>query len=249
MSDLSPDSRQMNRIQRLLARTLGARMLSGSLSKVVIRGHTGRRITVDRAFYRAQKLAERSTLALRLSPWAWQVGQELRNAPVAALSPLVLFRARPDDCSIHGWEQMGPPPVGCAHDGRYNRAGTSVLYLSDSEEGARLEVAAGRICIQQYAIHAPPLRIADLASEEASNLLHAAFDLAEKACVPGWSGPATYVFSQFLARSICRSGFDGFIVPGVRGSSSIRYRNVVLFSPEGTWPSWSKGPRGFRRDP
>ena len=90
MSESPPDSRQTNRIQRLLARTLGAR-LSGSLSKVVIRGHTGRRITVDRAFYRAQKLAERSTLALRLSPWAWQVGQELRNAPVAALSPLVFF--------------------------------------------------------------------------------------------------------------------------------------------------------------
>lgn len=237
----------MHRIQRLLARMLSAPMLSGSLSNVVIRGHTGRRIAVDRDFYRAQKLAERSTLALRLSPWTWRVAQELRNAPVAAMSPLVLFRARPDDSSIHGWEQMGPPGVGRAPDGRYNRAGTSVLYLSDSEEGARLEVPAGRIWIQRYVIHAPPLRIADLASEEASNLLHAAFDLAEKARVPGWSGPATYAFSQFLARSICRSGFDGFIVPGVRGSSSIRYHNVVLFRPERRF--WSTGPTGFQRGP
>jgi RES domain len=239
----------MNRIQRLLARMLGDPMIAGSLSKVVTRGHTGRRITVDRDFYIAQKLAERSTLALRLSPWAWRVVHELRNAPVVALTPLALFRARPDDCSIHGWEEMGPPPVGRAPQGRYNRAGESVLYLSNSEEGVRLEVTAGRICIQKYAIYAPPLRIADLGSERASNRLHAAFDLAEKACVPGRSGPATYAFSNFLARSICRSGFDGFIVPGVRGSSSIRYYNVVLFRPEGTWRSWSKGPTGFRRDP
>jgi hypothetical protein len=239
----------MNRIQRLLARMFGNPMFDGSLSNVVTRGHTGRRITVDGDFYRAQKLAERSTRDLRFSPWAWRVVHELRNAPVVALSPLVLFRARPDDCSIHGWEEMGPPPVGRAPDGRYNRAGESVLYLSNSEEGGRLEVAAGRVCIQQYVIYAPPLRIADLGSEGASNLLHAAFDLAEKARVPGWSGPATYAFSNFLARSICRSGFDGFIVPGVRGISSFHYTNVVLFRPEGTWRSWSKGPTGFRRDP
>lgn len=240
---------KVNRIQRLIARMLGDPMFAGSLSKVVTRGHTGRHITVDRDFYRAQTFAERSTLALRLSPWAWRVAHELRNAPVVALSPLVLFRARPDNCSIRGWEEMGPPPVGGAPDGRYNRAGESVLYLSNSEEGVRVEVAAGRICIQEYVIYAPPLRIADLGSEGASNLLHAAFDLAEKARVPGRSGPATYAFSNFLARSICRSGFDGFIVPGVRGSSSIRYYNVVLFRPERTWRSWSKGPTGFRRDP
>lgn len=216
---------------------------------VVTRGHTGRHIIVDRDFYRAQKLAERRPLALRLSPWAWRVKQELRKAPVGAQSPLILFRARPDDRCIHGWKEMGPSPVACAPDGRYNRVGESVLYLSNSEEGARLEVVTGRICIQQYVIHSPPLRIADLTSEEVSNLLHAAFDLAEKACVPGWSSPATYAFSQFLARSIRRSGFDGFIVPGVRGSSGTLYHNVVLFRPEVTWLSWSKGPTGFRRDP
>ena len=239
----------MNRVQKAFARVLGAPMSSVSLSKVVTRGNTGRRIGVDGDFYRAQKLAERSKLSLRLSPWAWRVGLELGNAPIATVSPLGLFRARPDDCSIHGWEEMGPPGVGWSPDGRYNRAGESVLYLSNSEEGARLEVAAGRVCIQEYVVNAPPLRIADLASEEASNLLHAAFDLAEKARAPGWSGPSTYVFSQFLARNICRHGFDGFLVPGVRGNSSIHYRNVVLFRPERAWRSWSKGPTGFRRDP
>jgi hypothetical protein len=228
---------------------LGDPMFAGSLSMVVTRGHTGRRITVDRDFYRAQKLAERSTLALRFSPWAWRAVHELHNASVVALSPLVLFRARPDDCSIHGWEEMGPPPVGRAPDGRYNRAGESVLYLSNSEEGVRLEVPPGRICIQQYVIYAPPLRIADLGSEGVSNLLHAVFDLAERARVQGRSGPATYAFSNYLARSICRCGFDGFMVPGVRGSSSIRYYNFVFFRPVGSWRSWSKGPTGFRRDP
>jgi len=224
--------------------------LSDSIAMEVKRGHTGRCIKVDRDFYQAQKLAERSTLALRLSPWAWRVARELRNAPAAAFSPLVLFRARPVDCSIHGWEEMGPPPNGCAPDGRYNQARTSVLYLSDSEEGARLEVNAERICIQEYAIHAPPLRVADLASGNASNLLQAAFDLAEKARVPGFEGPASYAFPQFLARWIHRAGFDGFIVPGVRGNNSgTRYRNAVLFRPAEKWREWSTGPTGFRRDP
>lgn len=222
---------------------------SDALSMKLTRGHTGRCIKIDRDFYRAQKLAGRSPLALRLSPWAWRVVRELRHAPEAVLPPLVLFRARPADCSIHGWEEMGPPPNGCAPDGRYNRARTSVLYLSDSEEGARLEVNAERMCVQEYAIHAPPLRIADLASQKASNLLQAAFDLAEKARVRGLGGPASYAFPQFLARWICRAGFDGFIVPGVRrGKSGICYRNVVLLRPAEAWREWSTGPTGFRRD-
>src|SRR5689334_22688552 len=129
---------KVNRIRRLIARMLGDPMFAGSLPKVVTRGHTGRSIAVDRDFYRAQELGERSTLRLQLSPWAWRVGHELRNAPLKPLSPLVLFRARPDDCSTHGWEEIGPPPIGLAPNGRYNRAGESVLYLSDSEEGVCL---------------------------------------------------------------------------------------------------------------
>ena len=239
----------VNRIQRLLASLFRLPSLSGSVSKVVIRGHTGRRIAVDRDFYRAQRLAARATPLLNLSPWAWRIARHLRNATVAAPSTLVLVRARPLDDSIHGWEQMGPPPVGRAPAGRYNRAGTAVLYLSTSEDSVRLEVRSGRLCLQQYNIDSSRLRIADFASAQASNLLHAAFDLAESACVPGRSGPTNYAFSQFLARRICRSGFDGFIVPGVRGNGTIRYQNVVLLHPEGRWSSWSGGRSGFRRDP
>ena len=238
----------VNRIQRLLASLFGLPSHSVSLSTVVIRGHTGRRIAVDPDFYRGQRLATSYTPLLKFSPWAWRVARHLRNAPVAASSTLVLFRARPLDDSIDGWEQMGPPPVGRAPTGRYNRAGRSVLYLSTSEEGARLEVQGGRLCFQQYSIDSSRLRIADVASAQASNLLHAAFDLAESACVPGRTGPANYAFSQFLARRLCRYGFDAFIVPGVRGNGTIRYQNLVLFHPEGKWRSWSSGHSGFRRD-
>jgi hypothetical protein len=219
-----------------------------SLSKVVTRGHTGRRIQVDSGFYRAQRLTSRKSLfPLRLLPWTRRVLRDLHKAPLVG-SPLELFRGRPRDGSIRGLEQMGPPPVGCAPDGRYNRAGESVLYLSDSEEGVRLEVTAGPICIQQFLVPAPSLRIADFAPEEVSNRVHAAFDLAERACVPGRDGPNNYAFSQLLARSIFRAGFDGFIVPGVRGNSSVRYRNVVLLKPDRAWQSWSAGPKGFRED-
>lgn len=139
------------------------------------------------------------------------------------------------------WDELPPAD--------YNRAGTSVLYLSTSEEGVRLEVRNGRLCLQRYNIDSSRLRIADFCSEQTPNLLHAAFDLAESACVPGRGGPTNYAFSQFLARRLCRSGFDGFIVPGVRGNRTIRYQNVVVFHPHGRWLDWSAGASGFRRDP
>ncbi len=160
---------------------------------------------------------------------------------------MVLIRGRPLDDSIHGWEQMGPPGAGQATPERYNRKGMPVLYLSTSEEGVRLEKPGVRLCLQQFSIDTSQLRIADFASAQASNLLHAAFDLAESEWVDG-RGHANYAFSQFLARRICRSDFDGFIVPGVRGDGTIHYQNVVLFHPEERWRSWSCRISGFRRD-
>ena len=180
----------MNRVRRLLASLFRQSSISGSLSSVVIRGHTGRRIAVDRDFYRAQRLAARSRLRRKLSPWAWRVAWDLCDAPVAAPSTLVVLRARHLEDSIHGWEQMGPPPPGRVPAGRYNPEGTSVLYLSTSEEGVRLELQGGPLCLQEYRIDTSRLRIADFASARASNRLHAAFDLAESACVPGRTGPA-----------------------------------------------------------
>src|SRR6185295_8166913 len=106
----------MNLIKRALACMRGPTPSDGSLSMKVARGHTGRRVLVDEDFYRAQTLAT-CALALWLSPWAWRVRRELRSAPLASLSRMVLFRARPDDSSIQGWEQMGPPPAGRAPDG------------------------------------------------------------------------------------------------------------------------------------
>jgi RES domain-containing protein len=216
---------------------------------VVERGHTGRRIEVGYDFYRAQKLARRPFFLLRFSPWVWRIARHLRDSPVAAPSILVLVRARPNDNSIHGWEQMGPPPLGRGPAGRYNRAGTSVLYLSTSEEGVRLELPNRRLCLQQYEIDLSRLRIADFRSTQTPDVLRAAFDLAESACVPGRNGPSNYAFSQFLASLISRLGFDGFIVPGVRGGPTTRYENVVMLHPEGSWVSWSAGASGFRRDP
>lgn len=108
----------LNRIREFLSSLFRLASPSDSLSKVVIRGHTGREIAVDHDFYRAQRLALRPRFLLRFSPWAWRIARHLRDGPVAAPSILVLLRARPDDNSIHGWEQMGPPPVGRAPAGR-----------------------------------------------------------------------------------------------------------------------------------
>ena len=51
------------------------------------------------------------------------------------------------------------------------------------------------------------------------------------------SAHATFAFSQTVAK-IVGEHFDGMIVPGVRGDSQCRYRNIVIFRPHTHWTSW-----------
>ena len=50
--------------------------------------------------------------------------------------------------------------------------------------------------------------------------------------------PNKYFKSQILAELISKSGFNGFLVPGVRGSIENRYNNLVLFDPNLQWRQW-----------
>jgi len=146
---------------------------------------------------------------------------------------------------------MGPPtPENSPKEGRYNRTGTAVLYLSTTIDGVRRELRdprEPRLCIQEYVVD--NVRIADLSSPGLPMRLQAAFELAESAGVEGRGEPATFALAHHLADSIFSCHYDGFLVPGVRGDASSRYSNLVIFLPDLHWERWSRRHTGFHRDP
>ncbi len=214
---------------------------------IVKRVHTQRRCAITAEYYAVQDLRARAAWCLATSPLALLIAKDLlTRAPVVRLADSPFFRARPStEVGAGGWAEMGPPPR-ASRAGRYNRRGHSVLYLSSTRAGVRAEIAAAALCIQEYRL--PNLRIVDLAREDLSDLICAAFDLAEGASVDGRQGSATYAFPQFLAGILRLRRIDGFLVPGVRGNGDQAYSNLVVFRPLRRWHTWSCHEAGFARD-
>jgi hypothetical protein len=163
---------------------------------------------------------------------------------------LLCVRGRRDDRKIKSWKQMGPPCPGGQPPGRYNSAlGDNVLYLADSKEGvlAELKPKSGeRTFFQWYRIPATSLQIGDFASSELSDFMTAVFDYAENEgrCCDEKKN-SEWPFSQALAKLIRQSGFDGIIVPGVRGSADRKYKNINVFAPGARWRTWALRDSGF----
>jgi len=120
-----------------------------------------------------------------------------------------------------------------------------VLYLATTPEGVRLEIAGSGapVFLQVYRIDFGTLRIADLAATSVTEFLKAAFDQAEMSMYANFGRP-DYLFSQLLAELVSDAGYDGMLVPGVRGHHRCRYENLVLFRPDG-WQEWSAREGGF----
>jgi RES domain-containing protein len=211
----------------------------------VTRSHTNRPIQVTADYYTAEKWASRRRWQLRWLAPAWRVRRALRTVNPAVGPELICFRGRKENPSIASWLDVGPPTTDAAADGRYNRQHTPALYLADSVEGVRLECSAPRLCVQEFRIDQRGLKLADLSSPLVPNVLAAAFDMAESSCVPRRAGRPDYAFSQLLATFVQKAGFDGMVVPGVRGTTSQRYRNIVVFRCA-DWRSWCCT-SGFRR--
>ena len=70
-------------------------------------------------------------------------------------------------------------------------------------------------------------------------------DNAESCNVLGRPGPNDYSYSQLVADLVRGAGFDGMLVPGVRGTGGA-YRNLVIFEPR-CWRDWSRKAEGFRQ--
>lgn len=220
--------------------------LSGSLGLDVTRGHTGRSFSVGSDYRDAETWSSVNRETIRTHPAAERFRAELQTVSVYP-GPMAFVRGRPQDNSITSWREMGPPKS-YDQDGRYAPKGITVLYLCDSIQGVVNELAnngGGGLFLQDYLLP-PSLRLANLAAPCGSEFLQGALDMAENSVVDGRVGPTGYLFSQVLAEIILETEYDGLIVPGVRGNTDFRYRNVVVFNPLDKWTAWSCQDAGFR---
>jgi len=121
---------------------------------------------------------------------------------------------------------------------RYNTEHARALYLADSEDGVRREMAAGEGTLYLIRFRPPihSLRIADFTGYPADHFLTAVFSKAEDCNVAG-RGPSNYIFSQVVAELVA-ARFDGMRVPGVRGGPGALYGNVVIFNRIDYWTDW-----------
>ena len=151
------------------------------------------------------------------------------------------------------WDMLGPPPEPhLAGEGRYNQEGTVVLYLASDVHGIIAEIGDRfpdrPIYMQEYRLP-PNLRIANFSAPGIDPFVNSVFQLAEECMVDERGGPKSYAFSQTVAAMVKGAGFDGMLVPGVRGRREEWYRNVVLFEPSKSWQGWvtkSAAPRRIR---
>jgi hypothetical protein len=221
---------------------------SGEVRAVLGRGHTGRSVPVDADYAIARAWSEAGDLAALLAhPSATRFRQELQSVPLLAGPATRFVRGRRDDGRIRSWRDMGPPK-NAPSGGRYNLPGEVVLYLCDSQSGVlrELEPLNGAVLfLQDYELDPLIVRIADFAGPQLSEFLKAVFDIAECSNVPGRPGLPDYTFSEVVACLVRQHGFDGMVVPGVRGVPNDQYCNVVVFNPQ-DWQRWSCRKRAFR---
>jgi hypothetical protein len=129
--------------------------------------------------------------------------------------------------------QFGPPPPERARRGRYNAEGTPALYLCSTRAGVVRELGPSPIgrelWIQQFRI-LPELRVADARELPIDSLAAAVFWLIEH-------GRDRWQFPRIGERvgHLISCGYDGLIVPGVRGEPTELYWNAVVFRPSNRW--------------
>jgi hypothetical protein len=227
----------------IFSKTLeGSAKFCGMLDRLIIRGHTGRSIPAAADFELAKEWGEVSDRDALLShDTANRFRANLRCVPTAAGNELVCIRGRLDDPKITSWRDMGPGTGA----GRYSRV--SALYLSDSVDGVLKELGAPpgtKVFIQEYALSPASVRLADCSSVHVTDLVKAVFDMAESSDVKGRVGPSE-VFSQVVGQIIQEAGFEGMVVPGVRGIPGGQYRNIVVFDVNDRWQTWSRQDAGF----
>lgn len=225
---------------------------SAEVGRRIGQGHTGRWISDDDARKRAQEwgeVASKDDLLSHTAADRFRVELESLKPIAGNNLPCVRGRTREvTELEIDSWLNMGPedPPK---HENRYNEIGVIALYLCDCERGVRREVkwrSDPRLFLQQYEIPLNALRLADFSSADLNNFARAVFEVAENCFVEGRAGRSDYIFSQAVGQLVREAGFEGMLVPGVRGDQDFKYRNVVIFDKHEQWRTWSRQDAGFR---
>jgi len=221
---------------------------TGTVGRVITRCHTGRSIPAGADYELAQEWAGVGPRDGLLShPAAARFRRELASTPAVAGTDLLCFRGRRED-PITSWRDMGPPDRQ-EQGNRYNPPGTVALYTSDSVDGVFRELAAKggtKVFLQDYESPSDVLRLADFSSVSLTDFMKAVFDMAESSSVEGRVGPSGYAFCQVVGQLVREAGFEGMVVPGVRGDPGFQYRNIVVFDAHDRWPTWSRKDAGFR---
>ena len=209
-------------------------------------GNTGRTVAGDQNYVLAKEWASCSTKdELLAHPASRRFGEAvMRVGAFGGESPPLYRGLYPYwKQGEPTWDMLGPPPEPrLAGEGRYNKQGTVVLYLANEIHGIIAEIGDRfpdkPIYVQEFRLP-PHLRIANFSSPDLDPFVNSVFQLAEECMVSARNGPENYAFSQTVAAMVKDSGFDGMLVPGVRGKRGEWYSNVVLFNPAGHWRSWA----------
>jgi hypothetical protein len=210
----------------------------------VQRAATGRRVSFMTAEEKridvlvADWFATETTERFMGHPAIAEFEEALRTA-TSKEGKLVVFRGRIFSAStITDPFEFGPPPRGIAPQGRYNREGGPVLYLSTTIAGVAAEMNRyqrkdSHLHCQRFMLDMNNLAVAELSRDDCAPILAITFDYSELE-----RDPAKYFRSQGLAEVVERCGFDGMLVPGVRGSNDNRYHNLVMLGASDRWKQW-----------
>jgi RES domain-containing protein len=226
--------------------------ISDSLGCSIVRGATGRKTNFLDAKDNAD---EREVIAWRdapdmdamlAHPTAVRFAQLLRtHAPLEAAPPMRTYRGRWFSLAADAKPgEFGPPPANRCKHGRYNNEGHPVLYLASSSQGVLAEFSEDQdsheprfLMCQALDSDLSGLRIFDASASTLANFEHCVWDYAERPDIGRVAGKE-YLFSRAVAAVVRAAGFDGMLVPGVRGTPSNRYNNLVLFDAEPRWRDW-----------
>ena len=218
--------------------------ITDEISCTITRARTGRSVSFRSSEEKridslaAPWFAASNESEFRAHPAAQQFAEAAGNAPLATVR-INCYRGRLFTTdSVTDPFEFGPPPRTDAGHGRYNAAGNSALYLASTVVGVAAELARHRrdgmyLFCQSFSVALQALRVANLAAADIMPIFKICFDYSEQELAP-----EKYFKSQVLAELISCAGFNGFLVPGVRGFKENRYQNLVLFDPGLQWREW-----------
>jgi hypothetical protein len=185
-------------------------------------------------------IARRYPFLLLSHPFAREVFDGIAsfgNTAVQTALPRPLYRARrASGIPSPTIKDFGPPPHKYVAEGRYNHAGHPMLYLADTEETARREVATAGEPFHVAAIEFDlALKVLDLdlrddvdgEAEEILQCLARSALCAAPRTGEGWDRKE-YVFSRFVADCARHAGFDAIRYGSTKYSSGM---NIVILEP------------------